>query len=88
MKKLFLEIGLLVVASQAQAGNEHNFQACAANDPSWMSRFGQYLVSYDGYDANEICIAQNARAMRMGCYLNGEWATAGYYCEELAPGRN
>jgi hypothetical protein len=81
MKKLLLVAGLLLTANAFAASNQENFQTCAAQDPSWMSRFGNYLVSYDSYEATRECFYQNMRAERMGCYINGEWATAGYYCQ-------
>jgi hypothetical protein len=91
MKNLFLVIAALMsLAGIAQAhshqGSEANFQACAAADESWMRRFGQYLVSYDPYEANDICARDNGRSHRMGCYINGEWLTAGYYCDEFSGG--
>lgn len=63
-----------------------NYDACLAGDESWHRRWGQYVVAFDLNTATEIChepywVPYEARLT--GCKLNGGWAYAGYYCQEL-----
>lgn len=76
------------IASQA-ASQEENFKACAASDSSWMSRWGNYVVSFDRSGAEATCRSQSwgpYEVRQTGCYLNGSWAKAGYYCQEVNGG--
>ncbi len=66
--------------------NPENFQKCASSDPSWMSRFGQYIVSTDLGQAYDICRQKawpntNITAVPAGCHFEGHWLRAGYYCQ-------
>jgi hypothetical protein len=64
-----------------------NFKICAAQDESWMRRFGNYVVSFDFYPALDICHSKsNGRpygTFHAGCYIDRKWAQAGYYCNSL-----
>jgi hypothetical protein len=67
-------------------GSEKNFQRCIAHDSSWMERWGKWIVSYDLYEAADICRAKawpsnKVNARQTGCYINWKWYTAGYYCD-------
>lgn len=79
-----------VSASLSFAGTRDNFQACAAQDSSWMGRWGNYIVAFDHTSAYAVCNSSSFGSIvtvkRAGCYLSGRWATAGYYCEEVSPG--
>ena len=86
----FLIVALVTIsASLSFAGTRDNFQACAAKDSSWMSRWGNYIVAFDQTSAYAVCNDSSITSVtvkRAGCYLSGRWATAGYYCEEVSPG--
>lgn len=66
---------------------EANFRECSARSPYWTQRWGQYVVSFERYDAVRICRAGSysvgVKASTAGCRLDGEWKTAGFYCEEI-----
>ena len=64
---------------------EPNFKACVAADPSWMSRWGQWVIGTDLYKSYDDCRkaagpSSNVSAKQIGCYLNGSWVRVGYYC--------
>jgi hypothetical protein len=71
---------------ESPAQQEQNFKVCVAEDPSWMGRFGKYVISYDLGEAYDICRKKHwpnpkVNAKRTGCHFDGSWHTAGYYCE-------
>ena len=96
MKIVFLLLAVMVfqVASPAHATtNEEaraNFKNCIIADDTWYSRWGQYLAGFDMSSAQNVCQRKmwwsNFTVKRMGCYLNGDWKTAGYYCDEISGG--
>jgi uncharacterized protein (DUF2147 family) len=89
--KFALGFAFVTMAAAASfAGQQENFNACAANDASWMSRWGNYVVSFDRSSAYDICRKQawpqpsiRVSARQTGCYIDGAWADAGFYCEVL-----
>jgi hypothetical protein len=60
-----------------------NYQKCMDSDESWYRRWGQYLVSFDIYEAYQICrsVYQNADVDMMGCRIHHQWYNAGYLCD-------
>lgn len=80
---------MLITASVSFAGQAENFKACAANDESWMRRWGSYVVSFDRSGAEAACRNQTwgpYEVRQTGCYIDGSWVKAGYYCQEVNGG--
>jgi hypothetical protein len=79
-------------ATPAFAGQRENFDTCVANSSSWMNRWGKYVVSFDLAQAYNVCRKkawpQDASAKQAGCYANGAWLKAGYYCQVIEHGQN
>lgn len=96
MKRIFAKVlpcaalvSVLAAASVSFAGQEANFETCKRSDSSWMSRFGQYVVAFSYGDAVKACSQQPwgpHHVRQAGCYANGAWLKAGYYCEEISGG--
>lgn len=91
--KSALLMGLVsLAASVSFAGQRENFKTCAANDSSWMRRFGNYVVAFDLKSAYAECQRTSSpggygyRVVPTGCYVGGQWLDAGYYCDEVSPG--
>ncbi|OFZ30670.1 MAG: hypothetical protein A2622_13450 [Bdellovibrionales bacterium RIFCSPHIGHO2_01_FULL_40_29] len=88
MKKYFtcVLIAASLLGSTSHAVSEatlaKNYQTCMDNDPSWYSRWGYYLASFNRYEAWDICrgIWSGADIAMMGCRHNKKWLKAGYHC--------
>lgn len=85
--KLFSLLALTFVLFTGVAhanSSQANFDTCVNNDESWYRRWGQYVVSFDRRDADQKCREQypfdNVNPTETGCYSNGSWIAAGYYC--------
>ena len=87
LKATLMTALVAVAASTSFAGQRENFNACAANDESWMRRFGHYVVAFNRNAAYDECRKQiwwgESQPRQAVCRLNGAWAKAGYYCEEM-----
>ena len=85
MKKVLFASIVSLFASVSFAGQQENFQTCAASDSSWMNRWGRYVVSFDRNEAYDICAKQTwpqvSRGIgQTGCYHGGSFIEAGFYC--------
>ena len=92
MFKLLLISSLVVLCASSSfamdrrdINEEQNYKLCTSVDPSWMNRFGRYIVDYDKNTAYNKCRKAawpdgRVGAQQGGCYIKGHWYTAGYYC--------
>lgn len=89
---LVLSFSLFQAGAYAETRDElaRNYETCESSDESWHRRWGQYVVAFEYNQATELCREQYwpnwAEAHMTGCYHNGAWINAGYYCHEIAPG--
>lgn len=72
-------------AVETKAEMKENFKKCAAADESWMRRWGNYWAGDDLYPTLDLCRKKgwpstNITINHIGCYIDGKWARAGYYC--------
>lgn len=81
---IVLGLASTVMAFPDATEMQENYYACGQFDETWMTRFGQYLVSFDLAEASDICNAADPSvsgpAQVMACRFNGQWLYAGYYC--------
>lgn len=99
MKKL-LALGLLAISAlpvsafafPSPAEMRANFAACTDADTTFMSRYGQYVVAFDQYEATDICNrtafpGSSQRTELAWCSLPGQgYVYAGYFCQEVNNG--
>jgi hypothetical protein len=88
IKSVLLATFVALGASVALATPQDNFQMCASSDPSWMGRWGNYVVAFDRDTAYDTC-RKNSWDGPAGvgiraatCKINGVRISAGFYCTQ------